>query len=207
MTAELSVPVSSAQTVTRTTMNVTAAYNAAGDLLGFTSATERLEIINLRSTQYPVQYRIGSGDWQDIKEGKTAVIGIDLSAQTVRLRRSLYAGPVMVVDLVMYSKPTGLVAGDSETDPSAVSGAGVPSAFTSRALTDADDTDVLICASSQTATVNTGLRSGFGCSFKGAISFNGTATVTDVRTTGAANPWCALMQTGTDTYDVVGGKA
>ena len=23
----------------------------------------------------------------------------------------------------------------------------------------------------------------------------------------AANPWCALVQTGTDTYDVVGGKA
>ena len=38
-------------------------------------------------------------------------------------------------------------------------------------------------------------------------SFDGTATVTDVRTTGAANPWCALVQTGADTYDAVGGKA
>lgn len=84
---------------------------------------------------------------------------------------------------------------------------GVPFAFTSRALTDSDNGDNLICSTSQTATVNTGLISGFGCAFKGAISFNGTATVTDVRTTGASNPWCALMQTGANTYDVVGSKA
>lgn len=88
-----------------------------------------------------------------------------------------------------------------------VSGDGVPAAFTSRALTAADDGYTLVCASSQTATVNTGLASGFGCAFKGAISFAGTATVTDVRTAGAANPWCALVQTGADTYDAVGSKA
>lgn len=91
--------------------------------------------------------------------------------------------------------------------PAPVTGAGVPSAFTSRALTDADNGGNFICATSQTATVNTGRVSGFGCAFKGAISFTGSATVTDVRTTGAANPWCALVQTGTDTYDAVGGKA
>lgn len=82
-----------------------------------------------------------------------------------------------------------------------------PAAFTSRTLTDADYGKVLVCATAQTATVNTGLVAGFGCSFKGAISFTGTATVTDVRTTGAANPWCELICTGTNTYDVVGGKA
>lgn len=91
----------------------------------------------------------------------------------------------------------------------ASAGAGriAPAAFTSRALTDVDHGKVLVCATAQTATVNTGLTAGTGCSFKGAISFTGTATVTDVRTTGAANPWCELINTGTDTYDVVGGKA
>lgn len=101
---------------------------------------------------------------------------------------------------------TALVSGDGTEIPIGSSG-GVPSAFTSRALTDSDNGDVLVCGSSQTATVNTGLTSGFGCSFKGTIAFDGTATVTDVRTTGASNPWCALVQTGTDTYDVVGSKA
>jgi hypothetical protein len=96
---------------------------------------------------------------------------------------------------------TGLQSGG------AVPGDGIPSAFTSRALTDADNGATLVCGSAQTATVNTGRVSGFGCAFKGAISFTGTATVTDVRTTGAANPWCALVQTGTDTYDAVGSKA
>lgn len=84
---------------------------------------------------------------------------------------------------------------------------GVPSAFSNRALTAADNGNVLVCASSLTATVNTGLPSGFGCAFKGDISFNGTATVTDVRESGASNPWCALVQVGVDAYNVVGGVA
>jgi hypothetical protein len=82
-----------------------------------------------------------------------------------------------------------------------------PAAFTSRALTNADDGTSLICASAQVATVNTGLVSGFGCAFKGAVTFAGTATVTDVRTTGSATPWCSLVQTGANTYDAVGTKA
>lgn len=84
---------------------------------------------------------------------------------------------------------------------------GIPAAFTTRALAAADNGKNLVCGSAQVATVNTGLASGFGCVFKGIITFAGTATVTDVRTTGATNPWCALCQTGTDTYDCVGTKA
>lgn len=82
-----------------------------------------------------------------------------------------------------------------------------PAAFTSRVLTNADDGTTLICASARVATVNTGLVSGFGCAFKGAVTFAGTATVTDVRTTGSATPWCSLVQTGANTYDAVGTKA
>lgn len=85
---------------------------------------------------------------------------------------------------------------------------GVPSAEASnRTLTDSDNSKNLICSGTRVFTVNTGLVSGFGCSFKGTVSFTGTATVTDVRTTGATNPWCELRQTGTDTYDIVGSKA
>ena len=88
---------------------------------------------------------------------------------------------------------------------------GVPAAFTTRSLANTDNGKNLICGSAQVATVPTGLASGFGCAFKGIITFTapgtGVATVTDVRTTGATNPWCALVQTGTDTYDCVGTKA
>ncbi len=87
-----------------------------------------------------------------------------------------------------------------------VGGTASPYAFTSRALTDSDNGQTRVCASAQVATVNTGLPNGFGCAFKGAISFDGTATVTDVRTTGATNPWCGLVNTGTNNYDVVGTK-
>lgn len=98
---------------------------------------------------------------------------------------------------------------DSELllDPDKVTtGPGVPSNFTSRSLNSADDGANLICATAQVATVNTGLPAGFGCAFKGIVTFAGTATVTDVRTTGATDPWCGLTQTGINTYDVVGSK-
>lgn len=90
-----------------------------------------------------------------------------------------------------------------------IGGTASPYAFTTRALAEADNGQTRICASAQTATVNASMPVGFGVAFKGAISFTAGAgvTITDVRTTGAANPWCALVQTGVDTYDVVGAKA
>lgn len=83
---------------------------------------------------------------------------------------------------------------------------GTPAAFATRALVAADDGHNLICAAAAVATVNAGLGLSFGCAFKGDVTFAGTATVTDVRTTGATNPWCTLMATALDTYDVVGSK-
>lgn len=83
----------------------------------------------------------------------------------------------------------------------------VPLSFSSRALNYTDDNKVLVPVdASQTATINTGLPEGFGCSFNKMIAFNGTATVTDKRTSGAANPFCTLVNVGLDQYDVIGGK-
>jgi hypothetical protein len=58
-------------------------------------------------------------------------------------------------------------------------------------------------------TVNTGLGAGFGRGFVGAgvVTFNGTATVVDHRTTGATNPACALTCIAADSYYVIGSKA
>lgn len=88
-------------------------------------------------------------------------------------------------------------------------GTAAPAAFTTRALTSADNGAVLVCGSSQTATVPPGMATGFGCAFKGTSVFTSGqgVTVTDVRTTGATNPWCALVQTAADVYDIVGTKA
>lgn len=83
-----------------------------------------------------------------------------------------------------------------------------PGGFTSRALVPADDGATLICATAQSATVNSGMPTRFGVAVKGPISWvagSGVA-INDVRTTGAANPWCALVQTGPNSYDVVGGR-
>lgn len=82
-----------------------------------------------------------------------------------------------------------------------------PKAFTSRALTAIDDGNTLVTSTSQVVTVNTGLPPGFGVLIDGACTFAGTATVTDSRKSGETVIVCALINTGTDTYRVVGGKA
>lgn len=84
---------------------------------------------------------------------------------------------------------------------------GQPEEFTSRALTNADRGKNLICATAQVATVPVGLAFGFTCSFKGTVTFDGDSAPNDVRTTGAANPWCTLMSIASDQYDAVGTKA
>ena len=82
-----------------------------------------------------------------------------------------------------------------------------PKAFTSRALTATDDGNTLVTSTSQVVTVNTGLPAGFGVLIDGACTFAGTATVTDSRKSGETVIVCALINTGTDAYRVVGGKA
>jgi hypothetical protein len=73
-------------------------------------------------------------------------------------------------------------------------------------LAAADDGSTIVATGSLTFTVNTGLPVGFGVTLVGTVAFSGTATVTDQRATGSANPLCALLQTGTDIYLAVGGK-
>lgn len=78
-------------------------------------------------------------------------------------------------------------------------------------LTSAQNNQVIPTTGASVITVNTGLlpAQGFGCAFVGAgvVTFAGSATVTDKRTTGATNPACSLVPTGTDAYSVIGSKA
>lgn len=74
---------------------------------------------------------------------------------------------------------------------------------------EADDGKIWPTPVNCVVTVNTGLPTGFGQGFSGAgvVSFAGTATVTDKRTTGATNPVCSLVNIGTNTYEIWGTKA
>jgi len=74
---------------------------------------------------------------------------------------------------------------------------------------EADDGKIWPTPVNCAVTVNTGLPAGFGQGFSGAgvVSFTGTATVTDKRTTGATNPVCSLVNIGTNTYEIWGTKA
>lgn len=84
-------------------------------------------------------------------------------------------------------------------------------AMTTRTTTDADDAGIFTTASAATVTVHSGAKTSFGfyISGAGAVTFAGASgvTVTDKRTTGATNPSCALVQIGTNAYEVIGSKA
>jgi hypothetical protein len=75
-----------------------------------------------------------------------------------------------------------------------------------RDLVAADNGGTLVCAAARVFTVQAGMPDGFGVAFKGLVSFiNGNGVlVTDVRTPGSPSPWCVLVQTDVDRYDVVG---
>lgn len=78
-------------------------------------------------------------------------------------------------------------------------------------LTSAQNNQVIPTSTNTVLTVNTGLlpAQGFGCACVGAgvVTFAGSASVLDKRTTGAANPAFSLIPMGTDIYWAVGSKA
>jgi len=90
--------------------------------------------------------------------------------------------------------------------PRSLPGAALGATYTA---IEADDGKIWPTPVNVAVTVNTGLPAGFGQGFSGAgvVSFTGTATVTDKRTTGATNPVCSLVNIGTNTYEIWGTKA
>lgn len=86
---------------------------------------------------------------------------------------------------------------------------GQPYSFATRTLRNTDCDRVLIPSdNAQTATIPSGLVLGFGCAFNNniTISAGSGVTLTDKRSTGATNPTCAIVCTGTNTYEVWGSK-
>jgi hypothetical protein len=152
------------------------------------------------------------GIYQADAAATNSFLGLVITSASTASRAGLRivhgVAPSAPTDGDFWSTTVGWFARTNGVSQRVSTGLGVPAAEAGdRTLTDADNGKNLICSGSRTFTVNTGLYPGFGCSFKGTVAFTGTATVTDVRTTGATNPWCALCATGTDTYDIVGSKA
>lgn len=89
---------------------------------------------------------------------------------------------------------------------------GVPVAYAAPAtvtMADADNQKTLVLTGTPTVTVNEGLQAGFGCAIRGAFTLDpaSTADVVDVRSPASPAYWCVLIQTGTDTYNLVGWTA
>ena len=156
---------------------------ASGQTLVYNSVTKQWEPTTPAATGVPLTRVIGSAD---------------LSAD--RSLADIGAIPEAPSNSKQYARKNGAWS-------EVTSGSPPPAAITAgTTLSSAHNGAVLVLASTQLITINTGLPSGFGCSIKGAFTYGGTATVTDARYSGSSYPWCSLVNTGTDTYDLVGGK-
>lgn len=181
------VPVMSSQTQAMHRMTVTAAHGSAGDLVSITDETERVKIANLFSSQGAIEYRVGTGAWQMVMPGMaTDEFLLDLSADTIRIRRAFNVPLGINVEIFYWGIPAGLYTGKNNLVeiPSAVSGAGVsaPSTLDSGSATYNGAT--LHLAAAGTLTVGTGwlavLPSGVaiivGQSGSATLAFSGAAT-------------------------------
>lgn len=155
--------------------------------------------------EYPVGTRIAAFSGQRTLgpfTGSSALISV--SGGDLYYEFADGSGPSLPVE---YDVATGSFrAGGAPVSGGGNSSSAVPVAFTSRALTSDDNGKTLVTASAQIATVNTGLPSGFNVNAYGSITFSGTAAIVDQRNSGSANPFCVLVQIGTDSYAVRGEK-
>lgn len=120
-------PVSATKTVTQRDQAITAAYGSAGDSITHSAATSRVQVGNLLSPKWEIQYRVGSGAWETVGPGKSKWLDIDLSTTTLKVRRSEFAPASVTVGLIIEGLPTSLVAdtgGGATVDVGAVLQAG-----------------------------------------------------------------------------------
>lgn len=108
--ADMQTPVSASVTMTRRQQAITAAYGSAGEQVASTSPTSKVVVQNWQSFQRPIEYRLNSGAWMAVQPRERVELDADLSTDTLMLRRGEFAPASMVVDLELYSEPSGLLA-------------------------------------------------------------------------------------------------
>jgi hypothetical protein len=111
MTTEtITAPVHTVLTRTKVAPVVTAASDSAGQAYTWPTATSRVYISNANSTKWGLQYQMSGGAWQTLGPRQSAVLDIDISTQSLMLRRGENAPASIVIDAVVYTQPGGLQA-------------------------------------------------------------------------------------------------
>lgn len=195
---------------------VTAASTSSGTAIAYTNATESVRVAN-DSPQWEIEASVDGGPWVTIGVGGAGNFAVDMSTQTIKLRKSLPAAVDVQVDLQIYTTPTGIYVGD-DGGLASVSASGVADS-TGLTLTPVHANTGRIPSGSLTYTINgsTGWSVADGMSIwlpsSGTISFavsggptiNG-ATSTLTRTLGSNPIGYVLLNRiqGTSAYSLSG---
>lgn len=104
------VPVTSQVTKTSVDVSVTAAYDSAGGT-SVANTTKSTHVVVHNKSDFEVEYKVDSGSWVPLRYHTNVRLDIDMSAQTLALRRGEVIAPspaTCVVDV--YEPPVGLKA-------------------------------------------------------------------------------------------------
>lgn len=90
-------------------VDVTSAYDGDGAAVDSSTASVSAEIRNISQAD-DIWYQIDSGAWTRIAERNSASISIDLSAQTLQLKRGEFTSSIIPAQVFVQAVPTGLYA-------------------------------------------------------------------------------------------------
>jgi hypothetical protein len=110
ITETITAPVHAVLTRTKVAPVITAASDSAGQAYTWPAATSRVYLSNANSTKWALQYSVDGGAWQSLGPRQSAVLDIDISTQSLLLRRGENAPASIVIDAVVYTQPGGLQA-------------------------------------------------------------------------------------------------
>jgi len=210
-------PTLSAQVQTGTVdVSVTSAAGGAGQTVSYTGVTDSARVWN-QDTNHKIEYQVGSGSWVSLDPNKEAVLDIDMSATTIKLRLSEFAPTGRAVQVIYNAKPHGVLVPDAEGRPATFDDVSIGQVVTIGASRDALATDngkTLVFSAAYTYTMVPGLPEGFSVAVRPPASGNasiartapvtlndGTSTLTRAQ---ASNILFAVVYLGADTYAVTG---
>lgn len=97
-------------------VSVTSAAGGAGQTVSYTGVTDSARVWN-QDTNHKIEYQVGSGSWVSLDPNKEAVLDIDMSATTIKLRLSEFAPTGRAVQVIYNAKPHGVLVPDAEGMP------------------------------------------------------------------------------------------
>jgi hypothetical protein len=167
-------------TVSEVSVSVTSAYGGAGQTVANTTKSTSVQLIN-DSSKNEVFYQVDAGSFVEVRAGESGTFAIDLSTQTLKLKKGAQASTAVPVRLEISGAASGLY----DANGNAVTALGIGGAPAATAALDVQSTTKGLLVPRMTSTQRDAIVS----PAEGLIIYNTTTHKLNVR---AASAWEAV---------------